>query len=191
MAGELTVTAPGMPPLRLTLDAAPSANAAAAAPAQPAAGHPTAAMSTDCRVQILGDSVSARPAGAAGVSDNDVAAWCATAVGAPCTLVRQSDGARSAVLGRAGRTGRSAAGSDAAAEQRSIVGSGAEADQAARLDGPDGGRAEPTTLRSDGGDSIGARFAVSKSGSGPVSGYRPGHPLRINWALGHLNSSSF
>jgi hypothetical protein len=106
-------------------------------------------------VQILGDSVSAQSVGAAGVSDQGIAAWCAAAVGAPCTLVRQSQGARSAVLGRGGRLGRSTVGVDAEAVLRSVGGSFAEADQAARIDGPDGGRAEPATLGGDGRDSIG------------------------------------
>ena len=152
------MTAPGMPPLRLGLDASPSASAASLA-AYPASNSSAGTVSTACRVQILGDSVCAQPAGAArGIGDADIAAWCTAAVGAPCTLVRQSQGARSAVLGRAGRSGRSApvSGSSRTGPDKSFVSDSVETDQMARLDGPNSGRAEPATLHGDGGDSIGA-----------------------------------
>ena len=152
--------APDMPDLRLSLDLRPSPSTAPL----DAAHSGTAAFQPSRRVQILGDSVSAAPAAVVGDGSGDVAAWCTAAVGVPCTLVRQLQGARTAVLGRFGRGGSRASTAPSQAPglagaksprltHRDMRTTTAEAEQVDR----DEEKAGPAMLCSQGGDSIGAQ----------------------------------
>ena len=144
-------------------------------------------------MQVLGDRVSAGLAAALGDDGGKtVAAWFTAAVGAPCTLVRQLQGARSPVLGRSTRdrprapsvpsetpaaVDTASAASDFAESNGQAGGAEAPTQQADSRTGPAGGEPGLTSISSrGGGDSIG-KHHVHPSAD-------PGAPSRLTICLG-------
>ncbi len=168
--GELVVSAPGMADLHLSLSA-PSPHPGGVAESAASADN----MQPGSRqVQVLGDRVSAGLAAAVGDDGSGgAAAWFTAAVGAPCTLVRQLQGARSPVLGRSDRNrprAPSAPPQSSAVVDTASVASGrqagsaeAQTEQAGLSAGPASGEPGLTSMSSSrgGGDSIGDHHELS------------------------------
>ena len=125
---------------------------------------------------MLGDRISAGLAAAVGNDGSkNVAAWFTAAVGAPCTLVRQLQGARSPVLGRANRDRPRASpvppqteapvNAAPAAFGRQAGGAEVQTEQADLATGPAGDEPGLTSIRSrGGGDSIGEHHVYPPAG---------------------------
>jgi len=131
-------------------------------------------------VQVLGDRVSAGLAAAVGGDGSGVATWFTAAVGAPCTLVRQLQGARSPVLGRSDRhqprsplaSLQTSATADAASavSARDTGGAEAQVEQDDLLAGLASGEPGLTSISSrGGGDSIGEHNVYPPAGHGAPS----------------------
>ena len=169
------MSAPGMPDLRIRLSASgvqpdKEASATSAEMLQPSSRQ----------VQVLGDRVSAGLAAAVGDDGSSAAAWFTAAVGVPCTLVRQLQGARTPVLGRLNRSQPGAppvlqqtsaaadSASAASGQQHGCV--KAQTEQAGSIMGQADGEPGLVAISSSrgGGDSIGEQ-QVASSGSSASS----------------------